>query len=174
MKGDDIILGILSEKPASGYEIKERFSTIFSNFYNASFGSIYPILHKLTDEQKVTFKTVEQDGKPNKKIYSITAQGREAFQNYLSRPVENKKIKWDFMVHLFYSDQLTPNERMHLIENEIKTRRQECQELEALKQTLAGKDVDKNKIFCLELGIKQKNMVIQELEWFLDSNMHTQ
>ena len=54
VKSDDIVLGILVDKPATGYEIKNQFSTIFSNFYNASFGSVYPILHKLDKEGKVS------------------------------------------------------------------------------------------------------------------------
>lgn len=164
MKSDDIVLGILSEKPATGYEIKERFSTIFANFYNASFGSIYPILHKLTKENKVTFETIEQEGKPDKKVYSITEEGQRAFHKYLSQPVENEKIKWDFMVRLFYSENLTETERVSLITTEIETRRKECKELELLKQSLVGKTVDGYQLFCLELGIKQKKLVITELE----------
>ncbi len=62
MKSDDIVLGILVDKPATGYEIKNQFSTIFSNFYNASFGSVYPILHKLDKEGKVSFEVVSQLG----------------------------------------------------------------------------------------------------------------
>lgn len=164
MKSDDIVLGILSEKPATGYEIKERFSTIFANFYNASFGSIYPILHKLTKENKVIFETIEQEGKPDKKVYSITEEGQRVFHNYLSQPVENEKIKWDFMVRLFYSEHLNERERVALITTEIETRQQECKELKLLKQSLVGKAVNDYKLFCLELGIKQKELVISELE----------
>lgn len=164
MKSNDIILGILLENPATGYEIKEKFSTSFSNFYNASFGSIYPILHKLTQENKVAFKTVVQEGKPNKKIYSITKEGKIAFQQYLRQPVEGEKIKWDFMARLFYSKYLTRQERIDLIELEIETRKSEIQSLIVLREKPQTQHIDQYQLFCLNLGIKQKQLVISELQ----------
>ncbi len=164
MKSNDIILGILLKNPATGYEIKEKFSTSFSNFYNASFGSIYPILHKLTQENKVAFKMVVQEGKPNKKIYSITKKGKIAFQQYLRQPVEGEKIKWDFMVRLFYSKYLTWPERLGLIDSEITTRKSEIQSLTILRERLRTQHIDQYQLFCLNLGIKQKELVINELQ----------
>ncbi|WP_395319979.1 PadR family transcriptional regulator [Fructilactobacillus frigidiflavus] len=164
MKSDDIILGILSEKPATGYEIKEKFSSIFSNFYNASFGSIYPILHKLTDAGKVVFEIVEQTGKPNKKIYSITKSGRKAFAEYLQTPVEPKKIKSDFMVKLFYSADLSKNERETLINNEIKDQLNGIEELQALRKSLDLSEITKYQLFTLDLGIKQRKLLLEELK----------
>ncbi len=67
MKSDDVVLGILLESPSTGYEIKQKFETVFSNFYNASFGSIYPILHKLVTHEKVDVDLICQEGKPDKK-----------------------------------------------------------------------------------------------------------
>ncbi|WP_429971807.1 PadR family transcriptional regulator [Fructilactobacillus sp. Tb1] len=164
MKSDDIILGILSEKPATGYEIKEKFSSIFSNFYNASFGSIYPILHKLTDAGKVTFETVEQSGKPDKKIYSITKDGRKAFNEYLQHPVENKKIKSDFMVHLFYSYDMSKEARENLIQTEINNQAEGITQLESLRKSLNLKEVTKYQLFTLDLGIKQRKLLLNELK----------
>lgn len=166
MKSDDIVLGILVDKPATGYEIKNQFSTIFSNFYNASFGSVYPILHKLDKEGKVSFEVVSQLGKPNKKVYSITTKGKKAFESYLQQPVESKKIKWDFMVRLFYSSQLDEQKRSALITSEINTRTDEIKELEALKLKLSRKQVDPYKLFCLDIGIQQKQLFIDKLKEF--------
>ncbi|MCP0887960.1 PadR family transcriptional regulator [Ligilactobacillus sp. WILCCON 0076] len=169
MRSSDIILGILLEKPATGYEIKEKFTTSLSNFYNASFGSIYPILHKLTKEEKVVFETITQSGKPNKKVYSITQKGKIAFQQYLRQPVEDKKTKWDFMAHLFYSKYLTIEERLELIDSEIATQKSEVQILTALREKLAVQKIDRYQFFCLDLGIKQKQLVVTELQGLKDN-----
>lgn len=164
MKSDDIILGILTEKPATGYEIKEKFSSIFNNFYNASFGSIYPILHKLTDAGKVVFEIVEQTGKPNKKIYSITESGRQAFAEYLQTPVEPRKIKSDFMVRLYYSGDLPKTERETLINHEIDEQLAGIEALQALRKSLDLNEITKYQLFTLDLGIKQRKLLLNELK----------
>lgn len=164
MKSDDIILGILNENPATGYEIKEKFSSIFSNFYNASFGSIYPILHKLTESGKVVFEIVEQNGKPDKKVYSITDRGRKDFAEYLHNPVEPRKIKSDFMVHLFYSGDLSKTERENLINTEINEQLNGIKELQSLRKSLNLSEITKYQLFTLDLGIKQRKLMLKELE----------
>lgn len=169
MKSNDIILGILLEEPATGYEIKEKFSTSFSYFYNASFGSIYPILHKLTKEDKVVFKNIPQDGKPNKKIYFITEKGKRAFQEYLQKPIENEKIKWDFMAHLFYSKYLSTTSRLELINSEIEMKESELRILTTLQRKLRKQRIDPYQVFCLDLGIKQKQLVVTELQKLRDN-----
>lgn len=41
-----VILGFLCEKDMTGYEIKQKMTISTSNFIDASFGSIYPMLKK--------------------------------------------------------------------------------------------------------------------------------
>lgn len=41
-----VILGFLCEKDMTGYEIKQKMTLSTSNFIDASFGSIYPMLKK--------------------------------------------------------------------------------------------------------------------------------
>ena len=46
-----LCLGILSRGDATGYEIKKMAEEgLFSHFVEASFGSIYPALTRMTDE----------------------------------------------------------------------------------------------------------------------------
>ena len=44
---ENIVLGFLSEKSMTGYEIKKQMENSTSFFYNTSFGNIYPTLKKL-------------------------------------------------------------------------------------------------------------------------------
>ncbi|EME8272221.1 PadR family transcriptional regulator [Enterococcus mundtii] len=169
MKSEDIVLGILSEKPSSGYEIKQKFSTIFSNFYNASFGSVYPILHNLEKQGKVTSKLLPQEGKPNKKVYSITNKGVEAFMEFLQSSVEQEKIKWDFMVRLYYAKRLSAIEQKVLITEEIRRREQEVNTLNQLKREDWENKMDSFQLFSFELGIKQKQLMIDELKRLLEN-----
>ena len=75
-----ICLAILYDGEATGYEIRKlSVEGEYSYFVDASFGSIYPALARLEAESLVTSRVEQQDGRPAKKIYSITAAGRTAF-----------------------------------------------------------------------------------------------
>ena len=73
-KGDlkYVILGLLKDKPAHGYEIMRALEDSFHGFYAPSAGSVYPTLQMLEDMGYV--KSTERDGK---KVYTITPQGEQ-------------------------------------------------------------------------------------------------
>ena len=79
MNIQNIILGLIQIKPMTGYELKQKFDTSLGFFSGASFGSIYPLLKKLEKQGLVKLHLEVQDGRPNRKIYSITQRGRKAF-----------------------------------------------------------------------------------------------
>ena len=79
-----ICLGLLSAEDRSGYEIKKLLEEgPLGHFVEASFGSIYPALTKMTEDGLVEFRTEAQEGRPDKKTYSITERGREVFRTAL-------------------------------------------------------------------------------------------
>ena len=73
-----LCLGVLTEGNKSGYEIKRCFEEAFSHFFVAGFGSIYPALAELSRAGLVTCENVEQEGRPDKKVYSLTPAGERS------------------------------------------------------------------------------------------------
>jgi DNA-binding PadR family transcriptional regulator len=73
-KGDlkYVILDLIKDKPAHGYEIIRALEERFHGFYSPSAGSVYPTLQLLEDMGYV--KAIEQDGK---KVYTITESGKD-------------------------------------------------------------------------------------------------
>jgi DNA-binding PadR family transcriptional regulator len=65
-----VILALLAEKPAHGYELIKIIEERSEGFYTPSPGVIYPALTYL---EEVGHASVEQDG--GRKLYSITPQG---------------------------------------------------------------------------------------------------
>ena len=76
MNSQDVILGMLMKRSLTGYEIKQLFEDLFSYFYSSSYGTIYPMLHRMEKEELLTKENVLQDGKPNKNVFTITEKGR--------------------------------------------------------------------------------------------------
>lgn len=56
MNNEQIILGLLYKHSRTGYELNEVFKNIFSHFYDASFGMIYPTLRRLEKNGLVSKK----------------------------------------------------------------------------------------------------------------------
>jgi DNA-binding PadR family transcriptional regulator len=81
-KGDMkyVILDLLKDKPAHGYELTQALEERFNGFYSPSAGSVYPVLQLLEDMEYVTSNVTE-----SKKIYTITEAGKKFLE-------EQKKI----------------------------------------------------------------------------------
>lgn len=102
-----ICLAILYEGDSTGYEIR-KLSTEgeYSYFVDASFGAIYPALQKLEAERLVTSRIEQQDGKPAKKIYSLTQRGRSAFVDSLFDKLGNDVYRSEFLLFVRFASEL--------------------------------------------------------------------
>lgn len=115
-----LCLGALDLGDATGYEIKKMFeSGLFSHFLDASFGSIYPALTKLTEEGKLTCTSLQQERRPDKKVYSITPAGREALKSRLMRPIGGDRFKSEFLFAMLFADVLPPARIEALLANHV-------------------------------------------------------
>lgn len=102
-----LCLGILQFSEATGYEIKKSVENgMFNHFIEASYGSIYPALTRMAEEGLVTFREEAQNGKPDKKIYSITAAGRAELVRALSTAPRGDKFKSEFLFVMLLADLL--------------------------------------------------------------------
>jgi DNA-binding PadR family transcriptional regulator len=102
-----LCLGVLTHGEATGYEVKQYFENAFAHFHAAGFGSIYPALATLADEGLVTVTGVERDGRPDKKVYRITAAGEAAFVDALATARPRQKVRSEFLVLLFFARMMT-------------------------------------------------------------------
>lgn len=101
------ILGMLALGPASGYQIKKLMGQSTSNFWNESYGQIYPILKQLTEEGLTTSHAEKQEGKPERNIYTMTALGKKDLVNWLGETVEEAPERIEILLKLFFG-QLLP------------------------------------------------------------------
>ncbi|MBA1394563.1 PadR family transcriptional regulator, partial [Lactobacillus sp. XV13L] len=120
MQGRDVVLGLLNETSRTGYEIKTIIETQLSYFFDASIGMIYPTLRKLEKEGKIKKERVYQADKPNKNVYTITADGKAEFAAYLNSPVAADIYKSDCLMRLYFGDELPKAEVISIIHQEIK------------------------------------------------------
>ena len=122
-----LCLGILNFEEATGYEIKKlSMEGRFSHFVDASFGSIYPALTRLCEDGLVDVRVEQQEGRPSRKVYSITKAGRAEFITSLGEPPAPDKIKSEFLFLMLCSEFMRPeqvekaiDDRIDWLQNEI-------------------------------------------------------
>lgn len=115
-----VILGFLTYKELTGYDIKQIMLQSTSNFMNASFGSIYPALDKLERDGFINSSKAVENGK-YKKVYSINESGRKAFDKWLEEPIDFMKSYEDILAKIFFYGRLPKEKASELIEQLIES-----------------------------------------------------
>ncbi|GMX64917.1 DUF4180 domain-containing protein [Paenibacillus elgii] len=117
------ILGILSWKSSTGYELKKIFEDSSFMYWSGNNNQIYKALMNMENDGFVTNEVVHQDNSPSKKIYSITEEGLKELKKWLVSSPDAPEIKKTFLVQLAWSDMLSNQELSNVLseyENEIK------------------------------------------------------
>jgi DNA-binding PadR family transcriptional regulator len=114
-----LCLGVLTEGDKTGYEIKGCFEDAFNHFFGAGFGSIYPALAELSRRGLVTARSVEQEGRPDKKIYSITPAGERVLRDELMSTLPRHKVRSEFLVLMYFAHLLPPGRVASIVEQMI-------------------------------------------------------
>ena len=119
------ILGLLSWKPASGYDLKQIISDSDVFYWSGNNNQIYKILLELQKEELVTHQVQLQESLPTKKVYSITEKGLSELQQSLLATPEIPELHKSFLVQLAWTEILSDKEILTLLkkyENEISDR----------------------------------------------------
>ncbi|MDR7085580.1 DNA-binding PadR family transcriptional regulator [Aeromicrobium panaciterrae] len=94
------ILVSLAEKTASGYDLARRFDASIGHFWKASHQQIYKVLGRMESDKWVESHLVAQDNRPDKKVYSITNEGRDELMRWSSVPTPIEPLRSEFAVKL--------------------------------------------------------------------------
>ena len=101
------ILGLLARQPMSGYDIKRFLKSLSWLIDSPSFGSLYPALHALLNDELVTVEVIPRPDKPPRKIYSITEAGRQALREWMEQPVTSGVSLKAFLMRLILASNLS-------------------------------------------------------------------
>lgn len=128
-----VLLGLLSLRAMSIYDINKALERSISLFYSASFGSINAALVKMLQKGWVTAEEKVENGR-NKKIFSLTAPGQQAFAEWLGSAIEEEKVKDPALTRLFFLGFAPLPERIRVLEAHLEQLRQTVENLRALQQ----------------------------------------
>lgn len=95
------ILGLLTAGDLSGYEITQRFQSTVGYFWHARAQQIYPELARLESQGLIAGRTVQQTGKPDKRVYTLTARGLHDLTAWVVTPSPLTLTKDEFLVKVW-------------------------------------------------------------------------
>ena len=163
-----LCLGVLTEGDKTGYEIKQRFEEAFNHFFGAGFGSIYPALAELTRRGLVTCESVEQDKRPDKKVYSLTEAGRRTLVDQLAATPPRHKVRSEFLVLMYFAHLLPPERIAEISEQMVGYWRPVIEEIERCVLASGSEQVRPGMRFAAGFG----RAVIGAAIAYVEANKH--
>lgn len=130
------ILGLLAERPRSGYDIKKEVEERLSHFWSESYGHIYPMLHRLHDRDLVVKEVERQEGKPDRKVYHVTEDGRRALEDWFAEPPPPLRPRNEFLLRLFLGRHASPEYLLRDVRHHGAGAREALARLRAVKARL--------------------------------------
>ncbi|MBN1991534.1 MAG: PadR family transcriptional regulator [Anaerolineae bacterium] len=110
------ILGFLSWRDLSGYDLKKMFGDSMFLYWSGNNNQIYRTLGQLHKEGLVTGQIQHQESGPSKKMYTITEKGRSDLREWVLSNPEPPQLKSSFLIQLAWADQLEPGKLDTLLE----------------------------------------------------------
>jgi DNA-binding PadR family transcriptional regulator len=94
------VLAALLEGEASGYELSKRFDVTVANFWTATPQQLYRELERLEADGLIEARVVEQERRPNKRVWSLTGAGDQELYEFTTRPARPPALRDDLLVKL--------------------------------------------------------------------------
>lgn len=163
-------LGLLSESPLHGYELRQRLKATLGTFRAFSYGSLYPTLRRMKaagwiaedpGDAMVVAGAPALTGKRGKVVYTLTAEGKEHLAELLT---EAGPAAWEddaFGVHFRFFSKTAPEVRVRILEgrrSRLEERREGART--SMKRTSARMDR-----YTLQLQQHGLESVEREVRW---------
>ena len=119
------ILGLLTNCPMSGYEIRQLVQWSIGQFWRESFGQIYPALKSLEAAGLVTRQPGSKGAKSpganggsqrTRHVYAITEKGRRALAHWVGSPFQLQVPRNELLLKLFFGGTVPVSESIAHLE----------------------------------------------------------
>ncbi|MBD2163726.1 PadR family transcriptional regulator [Calothrix membranacea FACHB-236] len=99
------ILSVLVSAPSSGYDLAKRFNPSVEGsvgfFWSASFQQIYRELNRLEQKEWLQAASVQQENRPDKRIYTVTALGKQHLCEWIAESEDMAPLKDELLLKLY-------------------------------------------------------------------------
>ncbi len=108
-----VLLGFLNYAPMTGYELEGWINASTGNFWHAELSQIYKTLKQLEKSGELISHIEPQEGRPDRRVYTITNSGKANLEQWLATPILEEVDKKDpLLLKLFFA---SPTDRPTII-----------------------------------------------------------
>jgi DNA-binding PadR family transcriptional regulator len=105
-----ILVSLVCE-PKSGYDLAKQFDGTVGFFWQATHQQIYRELTKLDQQNWIVAEAIAQEGRPDKKIFSVNDLGLSQLKTWLLQSSDVATVKDEFLLKI-YAGHLLPEEEI--------------------------------------------------------------
>lgn len=157
------LLGFLEQSPAHGYELHQKLLENLGEIWHTSLSQTYNILTRLEEQGFIQGTTQEQEKRPAKRRFRLTAAGKRRFEAWMSSisACSVRAIRVEFMTRLYFLYTRNPADALEAIQAQIEALQAH---IIRLKERL--NNIDSGQIFnCMgmSLRIRQLEVLVESL-----------
>jgi DNA-binding PadR family transcriptional regulator len=150
-----IILGLLGARPMSGYDIKRAFDRSLATYWNAGNSQIYTTLKAMAGRGLVSSELVYQEGRPNRRVYSLTDRGRSELDAWLAEDVPSRFTKDEFLTKLFFCGQTSDTVALRHLEEHRASLLAQLAEMERALREFGGRPSRRPRLLEYQMLVRE-------------------
>lgn len=113
------LLGLLNYGPMTGYELDKMFKESLNFFWQAERSQIYRELNIMKKRGWLSSEIVFQTDRPNKKLYTITDEGKSEFLNWLATDCIDEALftRNQLLLKTFFSGERNTSDNIKMLKD---------------------------------------------------------
>jgi PadR family transcriptional regulator AphA len=112
-----VLIGLLAESPASGWDLKRRLAEDPARGWDADLSQIYPALRRLLRGGFVSLKRRRSPDGPPRREYRVTGAGRRELREWLAEPSSLPRAHDAALVRLALLERSLPPVRLKRLQD---------------------------------------------------------
>lgn len=96
----DAVLAALLDSEASGYDLAKGFDGSVANYWRSTPQQLYRELDRLAADGLIEARVVQQERRPNKRVYTLTAAGRAAVRAFTESTPKPSVIRDELLIQV--------------------------------------------------------------------------
>jgi DNA-binding PadR family transcriptional regulator len=154
------LLGFLHRGPMTGWDLAQMAEMVIGDFWNVSRSQVYRELRTL---EQFEFVTASAAGTRERKPYTITQQGRDAFATFIQREPGTDLLRSPLLLMVFFGSHLDPVRRERFLAIQRLRHEQALDEYRRVQASLDPDEIDLANV--LQYAIFHEDAVLRWFEW---------
>jgi DNA-binding PadR family transcriptional regulator len=172
------LLALLIDGEATGYELSKRFDRSVANFWHALPQQLYAELAAMERDGLVEGEVVVQTTRPNKRVFAMTAAGREALIDWFEEPARMASSKDELLIRMYAADLADAERVIELLDERLAQREEKLNGYEMIRdQMLRGRSEAEfvrgtrrfGPYLALKSGLLYESSSIEWTRWAIDA-----